>query len=194
MPVIPERRLIKLEWPERVRAKDSDVIVLSLLIDDEGSVLSTQIPGHSVDELPVEIPNLYDSHNVVAVARLDLAGIDSWRDELREPVRPGRPVTFTWSVRAEEAGQYRGVVWLWMEFVPKDGGPVDSMTLLSRLIEIDAVTVLGLPGWLGRLVGGTGLLVSTVLGYPFVQAFVERLFRKRQVPAKQNPSESNKSA
>ncbi len=158
-------------------------------MDENGQVTVTpQMPGHTSQGQGVEIPDVYDTHNVVAVARLDMAGLEAWRDEISQPLRPGKPVTFNWSIRGSEAGTYRGVVWLWLEFVPKEGGESERLTLLSRPIQVDVVTILGLPGWLARSLSGVGLMVSTVLGYSFVQKWLE----KRWLPRTANPHKDTK--
>lgn len=182
-PALVEARQIVLEWPEIIREKDSDFILLSLVMDADGKVTVTpEHPGSVTEGTPVEIPNLYATHNVVAAARLDIAGLDSWREEIREPMLPGRPVVFRWSIRAEESAVYRGVVWLHLEFVPKEGGTVERVTLLARPIEIECVSVMGLPGWAARGLGGFGVVVSTLLGYPFIQQFAARIFKRRGPP------------
>lgn len=184
-PGLVEARQIVLEWPRKIREKDSDIVVLSLIADPEGKLTITpETPGSTVEGTPVEIPNVYDTHNVVAVARLDIAGLDSWRDEIREPLRPGQPVTFRWSVRAEESGMFRGVVWLHLEFVPKEGGEVEKVTLLARPIDIEAVTVMGMSGSTARLLAGLGLVASTLLGLPFLQQFAAYVWKRRAPVAK----------
>jgi hypothetical protein len=178
--VLVEKRQIVLEWPEILREKDSDFIVLSLVMDPQSQVTVTaENPDHSTITTPVEISNAYETHNVMAVARLDIAGLDAWREEIREPMRPGKTVTFRWSIRAQESGVYRGLVWLYLDFVPKDGGEVEQVILLSRPFQVEAVSILGMPGWAARSLGGAGMLVSTVLGYPFVQPLIGRLRRQR---------------
>jgi hypothetical protein len=130
--------------------------------------------------IPIDIPNIYDTHNIFAVARLDLAGFEAYREEIREPMHQGQPVTFPWSIRASEAGTYRGVVWLRLELVPKDGSQKDEILLLARPIEVKVVTVLGLSGSLARIFGGAGLVLSTILGYPFIQSRVTDWLKRRK--------------
>jgi hypothetical protein len=179
-PQLLERRQLVLEWPETVRDKDSDLLVLTIAMDERGQVTTPVSPAESPDSIPFEIPNIYDTHNIFAIARLDLAGVEAYREDIRKPLRPGEPVTFRWSIRASAAGTYRGVVWLRLNLVPKAGGPVDEMLLLARPIEIHAVSVLGLPVDLARILGGVGLLLSMVLGYPFFQSRVEEWQKQRK--------------
>ncbi len=180
-PVLNEKRQIVLDWPLQLREGDSDLITLSLLLDENGQLTVTpETQGHSITSQAVQIPNIYDNYHVVAAARLDLAGLDVRQDEMREAMRPGLPVTFRWSIHAVDSGTYRGVVWLYLEFVPKISGDTERLTLLSKPIEVQSVTFLGLPGWGARMVSGAGLLVSTVLGYPFIQRLLEWLWSKRK--------------
>jgi hypothetical protein len=84
------------------------------------------------------------------------------------------------------------VVWLRLELVPKNGGQIEEMLLLARTIEIQAVTVLGLSGSLARILGGVGLILSTVLGYPFIQNWVTGWLKRRRgkgQPPKSRPQE-----
>ena len=169
-PAIPGQRHIMLEWPARIRAQDNDWVVLSLLMGSGGQVTaSLETPGSTREPTTVAIPNLYDTHNVVAVARLDLAGLGAWREPLRETMRPGRPVTFRWSIQGGAAGVHRGVIWLSLEFVPLTGGRVEPLILLSRPITINTVTILGLPGWVGRVFGGAGLVLSVLFCFLWVR-------------------------
>lgn len=177
-PALLEKRLLVLEWPQTIREKDSELIVLTIAMDESGQMTAAaQALGGEPE--PIEIPNIYDTHVVLAVARLDLAGMEAYRENIREPLLPGKPVVFRWSIRANEAGVYRGIVWLHLELVPRAGGPVSEQLLLSRPIEIRAVTVLGLPGNTARLIGGIGLVVSTVLGFPFIQGWVASMRKWR---------------
>lgn len=189
-PQLLERRLLVLEWPQTMREKDSDLIMLSITMDEEAIATPTlPIPDPNDEGTPVEIPDLYETHNIYAVARLDIVGLEADRNDMREPMRPGRPVTFYWSVRASEAGRYRGVVWLHVELVPKDGGAVEEILLLARPIEINAVTVLGMPGDLARILGMLGVFASTAIGYPFIQKWIENWQNRKKAAGSQPPQQ-----
>ncbi len=195
-PSLLEQRLLILEWPQTVREKDTALIVLTLAMNEQGQLTATAHPAGQPGGTPVEIPNIYDTHNIVAVARLDMAGVEAYREDIRQPMRPGEPVAFTWSIRADEAGASRGVVWLRLELVPKNGGQIEEILLLARTIEIQAVTVLGLSGSLARILGGAGLILSTALGYPFIQNWVAGWLKRRRGkgrPPKSQPQEVGKA-
>ena len=152
IPAISERRIIVIEQPARLRVLDEDWVVLSLVIDPEAeSATSSSSTG-----------NLFETHHVMAVARLEMPQVGAWREALREPMRPGRPVHFRWAVRAAEASTARGVVWLSLEFVPQAGGEVENLILLSRPITLQSQAFFGQPAWMGRVAGGLGLAAGLI--------------------------------
>src|SRR5512142_2144375 len=97
---IPETRRVTLEYPSHIRQGDSDVVRLTLEVDSLGNVTPTaETQGNTVKGQTVQVPSLYQTHNVIAEARLDLAGVDVRPgDVVSEPVLPGQSATFYWSV------------------------------------------------------------------------------------------------
>jgi hypothetical protein len=60
-PAIPERRRLTVEFPPQIRAGDSDLVRLTLEVDDLGSLTPTaEFGGHEIGGEVVEIPNLYE--------------------------------------------------------------------------------------------------------------------------------------
>ncbi|NOY98114.1 MAG: hypothetical protein GXP40_02780 [Chloroflexi bacterium] len=180
LPAIPEQRRLTLEWPPTIRAGDADVIRLTLEVDEMGNLTPTaEIEGHAISGETVSIPNLYETHNVIAEARLDMAGvIVTPAGQVSEPLLPGKPVTFYWSVRPAEMGRYRGTVWLYLRFIPKEGGEEMRRTLSAQVIEIQAVTLFGLTAGPARFAGTVGSFVGAVLGFPFIDDVFRWLWRK----------------
>jgi hypothetical protein len=105
---------------------------------------------------------------VTAEARFDLAGPLITPSELiSEPLLPGQPVTFYWSIRPQEAGNYRGTVWLSLRFVNKLNGEETRKVLSAQQVQIEATTFLGLKADTARTAGGVGSIVAGILGFPF---------------------------
>lgn len=181
-PALPESRRLNLDWPARMRAGDSDRIRLTLEIDDQGDLVATaSAEGHQVTFQTIDIPNLYDTHNIVAEARLDLAGVVVRPSgSVSEPLLPGQPVIYYWSVQPDQAGTYRGAVWLYLQFVPLDGGQVSRRTVSIQEIEIEATTFLGLGGQTARVTGTIGGVLSTILGIPFMEDVLRWVWRRRK--------------
>ncbi len=187
-PVIPESRRLTLEFPPVMRTGDSARIRMQLEVDDRGNITPTAIvEGNVVTGEVIEIPNLYETHLVVAEARLDMAGMEVQPPgTISEPLTPGQSVTFYWSVRPEDSGRYEGTAWLYLRFIPMTGlnGEQESrITVSVQFLEIEAKSFLGfLRGGTARGIGALGSLLGSVLGFPFVDDFAKWLwgrFRRR---------------
>ncbi|MFN8411444.1 MAG: hypothetical protein U0Z26_03555 [Anaerolineales bacterium] len=182
-PAIPESRRLTLEYPPKMRAGvESEIITLKLEVDDFGNVTPTaSINGNVVTGDVIQIPNLYATHNVTAEAQLDLAGMTvSPSGATFEPLSPGQPVTFYWSIRPQETGTYRGTVWLHLNFTDKSTGEQSRIAVSAQIIEIEAVDFFGLSAGVVRTSGVVGSIVGGLIGFPFLEDIVKYIFKKRK--------------
>jgi hypothetical protein len=182
-PAIPESRRLTLEFPLVMRTGDSTRIRLQLEVDEQGNITPTAVvEGNEVTGEVVEIPNLYETHNVIAEARLDMAGMEVQPSgPISESLLQGQPVIFYWSVRPEESGSYEGTVWLHLRFVPKGGGEGSRIPVSVQFLEIEARSFLGfLPGRAARGIGALGSVVGSILGFPFVDELMKWVWGKRK--------------
>ena len=178
MPSIPERRRLTLEFPPKIRVGDSDRVRLTLEVDDLGNITPTaQVEGNVVQGEVIEIPNLYETHFVVAEAKFDIAGLQiSPPDVISQVLEQGQTVSFFWSVRPQETGVYRGTIWLYLEFENKSSGEKSQKTVSAQLVEIEAVDFFGLSVNFARGTGVIGSIVGAVVGFPFFGDIVKFLF------------------
>jgi hypothetical protein len=182
VPAIREARRLNLEWPAAIRAGDADVVKLTLEVDQEGGFQATaEFSGHDTRSEIVEIPDLYDTHRVFAEARLEMAGVEVAPNDLSsQPLERGEKVTFYWSVRPAEVGDYRGVIWFYLRFVPLDGSPETQGPVTIQPIEIRAVDLLGLSGAPARILGGAGALIGSVFGLDNVLPWLWKKIKKKE--------------
>jgi hypothetical protein len=180
-PAIPERRRLTLEFPPRIRAGDSDRVRLTLEVDELGNLTPTaEVAGNEVTGEVVEIPNLYESHHVIAEARFDIAGMEVRPTELiSAPISEGQTAVFYWSIRPNDTGVYRGTIWLYLRFVDKSSGEESQKPVSAQIVEIEAVDFLGLPVNVARSTGVVGSVVGAIIGLPFFEDIVKFLLRKR---------------
>lgn len=181
-PAIPERRRLTLEFPPRIRAGDSDVVRLTLEVDDLGNVTPTaEVGGNVVTGEVIEIPNLYETHNVIAEARFDIAGVRvSPPDLVSQPLAQGQSVSFYWSILPDGVGVYRGTIWLYLRFVNRVSGEESQRAVSAQPVEIEAVNFLGLSAGLARSFGVVGSIAGTIIGFPFLEDIIKFLFGKRR--------------
>lgn len=181
-PAILESRRLTLEFPPVIRTGDATRIRMQLEVDDRGNITPTAVvEGNVVVGEVIEIPNLYETHLVVAEARLDMAGMEVQPPGvISEPLMPGRSVTFFWSVRPEESGRYEGTAWLYLRFIPMtslSGEQESRITVSVQFLEIEARSFLGfLKGGAARGIGALGSLIGGILGFPFVDDFAKWLW------------------
>lgn len=179
-PSLNESRRLTLEFPPTIRAGDSDIVRLTLEVDDLGNVTPTaQLGDHVVTGKTVQIPNVYESHHVIAESRFDIAGMEVQPSDLiSEPLAQGQSATFSWSIRPPETGVYRGTIWLYLRFVDKLNVEESRITVSAQIVEIEAVNLLGLSGSVARTTGLIGSVIGTVIGIPFFEDILKYLFRR----------------
>jgi len=181
-PAILESRRLTLEFPPKMRAGvEGDIIRLTLEVDDLGNITPTaQVEGNVVVGETIEIPDLYETHNVTAEARLDLAGMQVQPAEaVYEPLKRGQSATFYWSIRPQETGVYRGTVWLHLNFADKSTGEESRIAVSAQIIEIEAVDFFGLSVNVARMSGVVGSVIGGVLGFPFLEDILKFLFKRK---------------
>ncbi len=181
-PAIHEKRFLTLEWPPVMRAGDSDVVRLTLEVDDQGNLTPTaEIEGHETRGQTVLIPNLYDTHSVFAEAQLEISGLEiSPAGPVDQSLRPGEAVTFYWSVRAAEVGSYRGTVWLKLRFFPLVEGQVSERTISAQVIDVEVQNLFGIGGSAARLMGGVGAVIGSMFGLQDIVKTVLGAMKKPQ--------------
>jgi hypothetical protein len=151
-------------------------------VDASGSITPTAVVnGNVVTGNTIEIPNLYDTHHVIAEARMDMAGVQiSPADLSSQTLLPGQSIMFFWSIRPTDIGLYRGTVWLYLRFVDKVSGEESRVAVSAQTVEIEAVNLLGLSGRTVRSVGAVGSVVGTVIGFPFFEDIVRYIFKRKK--------------
>jgi hypothetical protein len=181
-PAIPERRLLVLEFPPKIRAGDSDIVRLTLEMDDAGNITPTAVVnGNVINGQTIEIPNLYETQHVVVEASFDIAGVQvAPPGTSSQTLSPGQSVMFFWSIRPQAVGTYRGTVWLFLRFVDKVSQEESRRAVSAQMVEIEAVNLFGVPAGVVRTVGGVGSVVGAVVGFPFFEDIIKFLFKKRK--------------
>lgn len=169
-----------MEFPPAIRAGDSDVVRLILEVGSDGSLTPTvSVAGNILQGQVVSIPNVYETHNVMAEARLDMAGVDVRPENtISETLLPGQKVTFFWSVLPQNVGSYKGTVWFFLRFIPKAGGLESRRALSAQLIEIEATSFFGIKASLARWLGAGGAVLGSVLGLPFLEEALKWLWKR----------------
>lgn len=180
-PAINESRRLTMEFPVVIRTGDSARIRLQLEVDDLGNLTPTAVvQGNVVSGEVVQVPNLYETHHVIAEARLDMAGMEVQPPgTISEPMNQGQSVTFYWSVRPTGSGTYEGMAWLHLRLIPKGGGQESRIPVSVQFLEIEVKSFLGfLTGSTARGIGAVGSVLGSILGFPFIDDLIKWFWRK----------------
>lgn len=178
-PEIPETRRLTLEFPPKIKAgAESDIVRLTLEVDDLGNITPTaQIGGNVIEGDVIEIPNLYATHNVTAEARFDVAGLEvKPSGDSFQPLKQGKSVTFLWSIRGQDVGTYRGTIWLFLNFEERSSGVQSQLPVSAQIVEIEAVDFFGFSTNFVRTSGVVGSVLGVVVGFPFFDDVVKFLW------------------
>jgi hypothetical protein len=161
--MVPEQRTLIVEWPSMLRLGDTGAIRLTLGIDPAGQVTSAGQPDDGLQN-GEPIKNVYDTHFVIAEARLEIAGVEyAPGGQVSEGLPLGKPVLFVWGARPRKPGITPGTIWLHLRFVPYDGGQESRLVLSAQRVEIQTLSFLGLSGVAARVLGSVGLAVSIAM-------------------------------
>ena len=182
-PAIQEDRRLVLDYPPRMKANvESDIVTLTLDVDEFGRITPTaRVEGNVVRGESIQIPDLYDTHKVVAEARLEMAGMQvSPAGAIFEPMNRGQAVKFFWSIRPKETGYYQGTVWLHLNFEDKSTADKNRIAVSAQFIEVEAVDFFGLSVNFARTSGVIGSVVGGVIGFPFLEDILKYVFKRRR--------------
>lgn len=176
-----EERIVELDYPLAIRAGNSDVIRLALVLSPDAAYFTptAESGDHTSSGDPILIPNLYDTHTLVAVARLDAIGLQIDRPgDWEQPLLPGEDVVWRWTIATEDVGRQRANIILRIRFIPKAGGETVEKEVWARTLNIDITTVFGMSGAQAQTIGWVGTLIGSVLGFPFFDRLLEWAWNK----------------
>lgn len=194
LPAVPETRRLTLEYPLKIKAgAGSDVIRLALEVDSLGNITPTaDVVGHAVEGEVIEIPNLYETHNVTAEVVFDIAGLEvKPSGTVFQPLKPGEKLDFFWSISAQNVGMYRGTVWLYLNFEERSSGEKSRIPVSAQLVEIEAVDFFGFSVNFVRTSGVVGSVLGVIVGFPFFDDIVKYLWGKMK-KSKKKPAKRGK--
>ncbi len=170
IPSILESQQLSLQWPSSMRIGDVEKITL---------VFKPELNDSASPDAVAEFSNVYDSYNLMAEGRFEVAGtrVDP-ANPTRESMPSGQALKFKWQVIIDKAGSYPGNVWLSLRFLPVDGSQASQQPIFVQEVDIRATSLFGISGPLARLLGGVGIFFSVLVSFDIMIDFVRNLRRK----------------
>lgn len=182
-PALLETRRLTLEFPPKIKADSaSDIVRLTLEVDDLGNITPTAFyQENTITGEVIQIPDLYETHNVGVEASFDIAGIEvKPAGSIYQPMRQGKPVNFSWSIRAPQVGKFRGTIWVHLVFVDKTTNEETRLPISAQIVEIESVDLFGFSTNFVKASGVVGSVLGIIVGFPFFDDVVKYLWGKRK--------------
>ena len=160
------RYSIALEYPQRLRVGDSDLV--HLRIDPALGPPTGQLPSPS-DGKPAPGPRGGEGASAALAiqARLELsASTVTPAGDVTSPWSPNEGASFVWRIRSADGVPSRGTAWAFL--IPIGSGRLaeERMAISAQPVAISTSTLLGVNGPAARGIGSVLLVLGAVLGLP----------------------------
>ncbi len=155
VPTILSPRQVRMTWPGLMRIGDKNEI--ELVFEPVAGTISTSNPSPG-------FVDAYDSYNLMAEARFEVAGVTvEPAGPIRESLPRGQTVSFKWQISTVQEGTFDGTAWLYLRYLPLDGKtPIDQPVYLLT-VTLHSTSFFSLSSPTARLLGGVGLVISASL-------------------------------
>ena len=149
-------RRVTLEWPNRMRIGETELITLSFEPAD-GNGTASAAPDEN---------DIYGRYNLMAEGRFEVAGVDvEPANPIRVSMPDGQAVKFKWQISTHQAGSYDGTLWLSLRMLPLDGSQAKQVPILIKQMKIRATSLFGLNVGTVYLLGGLGVVLAGITAY-----------------------------
>ena len=129
-----------------------------------------QLPFHSTDHILLE-------------TRVELPGVlIQPGEELIQPLRPGKELSFNWQFTPYESGEIEGEIWIYLNLLSEDQGH-DSRHPISILsIHVLSIDLFGMTGQTARIFGIMGICIALILWRDLIGDFANRYLDSQRNP------------
>lgn len=164
-------RTLLIEHTSRIKQGDQGYVTFLFENIDEIN------PGRDVQKsLPSENLAISGDISPVIKVRLELTGtFYSPEGELLEPLKPGIPVKFRWDLRPYDDDNVSGNLWVYLVLVSTEEGEVFRRALSAQELNIDVISLFGLPGSTTRILGVIGIALGLSLVMDIISQWVKRI-------------------
>jgi hypothetical protein len=176
-----EQRLFRLQWPA-FRLGGPSVIRLtfeSLPGGGAAPVAAIEVTGSVAT--PILLTGRYVTHDALVVATL---AAPAFRVTAATPeqqvMQPGQPVEWVWTLIPEEDGEQAVALSVTVNWQPKGGGILDSITIWNDTLMVQVGRIFGLAVPQAEIVGVAAAILGVVLEIPLLNRIFGFLWRRRQ--------------
>ena len=108
-------------------------------------------------------------YNIVVEARAEIPSAGTIPSgQLTRVLEPGRPVEFVWQISPQSEGTLDGRVWLYLRYIPRNGGTSLDKPLSVHPLSIRSVTLFGRTADQVKLLALMAFALGAVLALPYI--------------------------
>ena len=157
----PVQNTLSFTWPEDVK------------LGGQGKV-TLEVKGEEIFNDPDpedERLDFTEEYNVVLESRLDLSFSTIWPvEEIKKPVNSLRETDFEWEISINNSLEHLGNIWVYINFIPKNGGDSIRKTISAVPVDVKTVSLFGISKKVLNWVIPAGFLLSFSLsGFTYLK-------------------------
>ncbi len=176
-----EQRLIELEWPGEFRLGGSGVLRLTFKPLEDGTIAPVaEFEGSELSATPILLTDRYATHDarVAAVLAAPTFTVAAATPE-QQMMGRGQAVEWLWTLVPQEAGEQVIALSVTVNWQPRGGGAVDSVTVWSDALAVQVGQIFGLTVPQAGLAGTVAAVLGVVLEIPFLDNILGFLWGRR---------------
>ena len=170
-----------LTWTSRIRTGETGSLKLDFDSTELGigGIAASGAETHNFENIH-QIP-LHSTDHILLETRVELPGVlIQPGEELIQPLRPGKELSFNWQFTPYESGEIEGEIWIYLNMLSEDQGD-DSRHPISILsIHVVSMDLYGMTGQTARIIGIMGICIALVLWRDLIGDFANRYLNRQR--------------
>lgn len=172
---VPGVGQLSLTWTSRIRTGETGSLKLDFNSAELGigGIAASGADTNNFENIR-QFP-LQSTDHILLETRVELPGVlINPGEELIQPLRPGKELSFNWQFTPYESGEIEGEVWVYLNMLSEDQGD-DSRHPISILsIHVLSIDLFGMTGQTARIFGIMGICIALILWRDLIGDFANR--------------------
>lgn len=157
--VLPVNRVVTLNWSPIIRLGDVSTLELTFTGSDQSGAVGIINPIASSGS-----EGIFLQYNLELVTKVDLLYFNvSPSKYYGQTFQESLPNKFSWQIKPSKQGDFEGVVWVYMQMFPKNGGEKLDKTLFAFPINYKVTSIFGLNTGILRVMASLFLICGSIL-------------------------------
>lgn len=172
-----------LTWTSRIRTGETGSLKLDFNSAELGigGIAASGAATNNFENIR-QFP-LHSTDHILLETRVELPGVlINPGEELIQPLRPGKELSFNWQFTPYESGEIEGEIWIYLNMLSEDQSD-DSRHPISILsIHVLSIDLFGMTGQTARIFGIMGICIALILWRDLIGDFANRYLDRQRDP------------